>query len=363
MRFQNGLLLLMFAACSADDPASHALVILPEALHQTGLVPGGGNAPGTIAAATSFTFTGTLAPGSASFVNSTVTDDQNNPPPSFGTGGFDITINGTAYTSSAQSAALMFTDPDNNGYVELASFVQSADATTVSAVAVIVKQSDFVVGGSVALDGVDRLALFATGLATDSQPAVVGAAVSGTVTFSSGSLVNGSAVSAAVVGDFGQIEWDGGGGGGSGGGGGAIVAGTYALAISASAQVYCDGSLVGHEAAFAGVTAASLHLDSGAVTVAVPTAASVTLDGSVIASDFGVTPLVLDSNDQPSGVFAATTSETGSGPYGTAYVGRYLAFDGGSATSTFISGSAGGGYTTADQSGTCTVAFAASLSH
>jgi len=367
MHIRSSLLFLMFAACSANDPSPRTVTVPPGALHPVSQVPGGGNAPGVIAAGgTSFTFTGPLAPGSASFVGSPVTDDPNSEPTAFGTGAFDITINAIDYNSSTpQTIALMFTDPDNNAYVELASFVEYTDVNnvdTVSEVAVIVKQSDFVVGGSVALDGVDRVALFATGPAANPDPALVGAAVSGTVTFTAGTLANGNAITASVDGSFGQIDWVGGGGGGGGGGGTSmLVAGNYTLGITGPAQVYCDGSLAGHEADFNGITAASLHLDGGAVALALRDADTVTLDGSVIASDFGATPLVLDDSNQPPALFVATTNESGSGPNGTSFIGRYLALDGTSATPTFVDASAGGGYTTADESGTCTVSFTASL--
>jgi hypothetical protein len=136
---------------------------------------------------------------------------------------------------------------------------------------------------------------------------------------------------------------------------GNITAGTYNLAVTGPAEAYCDGSLAGHESDFAGITMADLGVGNGSVAVTTPSAGIVDIAGAP-----GFTG-VFELDDQGNGLVAGFTNETGSGPLGTTYMGKYLVLDGGSATPMFVNGGVGGGYVTADGSGTCTVAFGASL--
>ena len=367
MRFQTiawtlSTTLLVGCATNTDDPST--IYVPPNAgLHQ----PGHGYIPGGIAdLGGEFTFTGPTAPGSASFVNALVNgseaDDLN------GTGAMDITISGTDYASTDfNTATLMVADTDGDNDVVLAGYYLypgTGGATNAASVYVIVKNSDFALNTPIALDGVDRVAVFQAGDATDPQPSIAGAAISGTVTFTSGALVLGTPVSGTLTGDFGPIDpSDVGGGSGSGMGTGAIVAGAYNLAYSGPAEVDCYGALVGHEADFAGIALSDLGLANGAVTVATPSTTAATIDGAVIGSAFGTTPFELDtSTDQPPGVYLGTTNTVGAnGPDSTQAVGKYLAFDGADATATYINASAGVAYATTDQSSGCTISYLASL--
>ena len=353
MHIRHAIVCLLATSCT--NAVDHQQVKLPP---NGGVrVPTGGSVPGAAFsfAAGTFQFTGPTAPGNASVVGAPVTDDQSGPS-SYGTGTYNVTLGATTYASAMSSLAMLTTDPDDGtaylvfgGYREYT--VGSDDR--LDQVIVFVKQSDFAVGATVALDGTDRVALFGNGLATAEEPDVMGAAVTGTVTFTSGSLALGSTITATVQGDFGPVAF-----GPGPGTGGTITAGNYTLAIQGPADVYCDGSLKGQEAAFSSITATSLGLVGGAVSVATPSATTVEVAGAQFATAYGASPFALGAQD---GVFAGFTNETGSGPAGTHFVGKYFVLDPGSATPSLIYGGAGAGYETADGSGTCSVAFGATL--
>jgi hypothetical protein len=378
MRIQaTGLLFIgSLIACGTDKPVPAPVIKLPPGGGVATLphVPGGGAIPhlfGGSGNAGSFTFTGPTAPGSASYSDAPVVDPNGGPPGSGGGGSIDVTIGGTAYLApSTESAAFVVQDLDGTDYFALDGFYLYNDAAGVenaTEVIAIVLKSDFVVGAPIAFDGIDRVALFAAGPTRADAPAVIGAAITGALTITSGQAVIGSTITATVSGDFGPIDFvpDGGGGGsGSGGGGGGpstLVAGNYTLAIAGPSQVYCDGTLAGHEADFAAIGLGDLALVGGPVALAIQDASNVTLDGAAIAGGFGATPLALSSVDTPQGLFAGFVDASGAGPDATELVGKYLVVDGSTATATFVDGGAGAGYATADRNGTCTVAFGASL--
>jgi hypothetical protein len=350
MRIQHALFLVTAAACT--NQVDHQIKLPP--IHSgSGTLQVGafGFQPG------SFHVIGDTVPGNASFVAAPLTDMNGQPPPSYGTGDYNITLSSINYTGSTQSMALAFSDPMAGDYLVVGAYREYTDGSgvdTVDQVVVIVKQSDFAVGATVALDGNDRIALFGSGPATADQPTVTGAALTGSITFTAGSLTPGDTITASVSGDFGPVDW-----GNPQPGGGTITAGNYTLTVGASSQVYCDGSLAGHEADFAGITAASLSLGDGAVTVATPSTSQVTVDGAAIQAAFGTTPFALD--DQGNSLFAGFTNDSGAGPDGTQLAGKYFVVDASSATTTQINGGAGAGYVTSDNSGSCTVAFDATL--
>ena len=352
MRIQHAILCLLVPACTQDiEPHINLPPNNGVRLPAQGSVPGAAFSFGS----GTFQFTGPTTPGNANVVAAPVVDEQSGPS-SYGTGNYNITLAPTNYASALSSLAMLTEDPDGNPYLVFGGFreytVGSDDV--VDQVVVFVKQSDFAVGATVPLDGVDRVALFGTGLATSEQPDIMGAAISGTVTFTAGSLAIGDAITASVQGDFGEID-----DGPGPGTGGSITAGNYTLAVQGPGEVYCDGSLVGQESAFASVTAASLSLTGGAVAVATPSAAIVEVAGAPIAAAFGASPFALGAMDT---MFVGITNQTGAGPAGTSLVGKYFVVDADSATPSLIYGGAGAGYETADGLGTCTVAFGATLS-
>jgi hypothetical protein len=341
-------------ACTAGSQDPQGTVHLPpnHGIHPIQHVPGGGQAM-LFGGGGSFTFIGPTAPGTATYTDAPAFDPNGPGPSAPGTGAMNVTINGTNFTSAAlETVALTFSDPMAGDYVALDGYMTypGPGGDYANEITVIVPRSDFALGVPIALDGNDRVALFANGPADANEPTLVGAAITGTVTFTAGDL--GSMVSGTIAGDFGQIDYV-----PDPPPGGAITAGPYALAVTGPADVYCDGTLAGHEAAFAGVTLADLGLGNANVTIAAPSPDYVTITNAPgFAGDFE-----LDALGDAPGLYAGFTTETGTGPEGTTFVGKYLVFDGSSATTMFVNGGAGGGYVTADEQGTCTVAFGASL--
>ena len=371
MRFQAAILFVFAAGCAADGDHSAPHLKLPAnaGLRPIAYVPASGGLGYLFDSGTGFAFTGPTAVGGATFTHANVADPESAPN---GTGTLDLTVGGTHYTSSTVATGLVtgITDDDGNPYIALVAAGESDDGGTqnLEELFVIMKQSDFAIGTPIALDGSDRIAIFEFGPATSEQPTVYAAAITGSVTLTAGSLTPGATVDATMTGDFGPIAIDGGGGGGGGGGSGSgsavtsmIVPGTYTLAYAGPSEVDCFGALVGHEADFSGIALADLGLVGGSVAVTTPSTTAVDVDGSVIASTFDGTPFELDAYDGDPGVFAGVTNDTGTGPDGTVFVGKYLAVDGSSATSTFINAAAGGGYSSTDGSSGCTVSFGASL--
>lgn len=352
---------LFAAACGTEspDPGDDAPPIhLPPGggVHPTYHVPSGGPLPFT---GDGFAFTGDVAPGAAEWTDAPLTDFDGGggpPPDAFGGGSMSITINGVLYDAPAlDSIAIAFTDEDGTQYVALDGYAvyDNGGVEYANEATVIVLRSDVTVPGTVELDGINRVAVFANGPADAMEPTLVGAAVSGTVTFSGGSLADG-VLTGSVAGDFGQIDYT----PPPPPGGGSITAGDYTLAILGGADVYCDGTLAGSEASFAGITADSLGLIGGAVTVATPSP-TVTVAGDPISSGFLTSPFTLDEVD--TGLYAGFTDETGSGPAGTTFAGKYLVLDALSATDTLINGGVGAGYYTPSGDGTCTLSFGATL--
>jgi hypothetical protein len=347
--------LLVFAAACTNNP-THPDIKLPPNI---GIPQGGEAPPGAFPFGQGpFHYIGNTVPGNASFVDAPVTP-ADVMPTSSGTGNYSVTLNATTYAAPLLSNAMTL----GTDYVEVGGYhlyTGSDSQEHVDQVVVVVKHSDFAVGATVAFDGTDRLALFASGLASADQPDVFGAAVTGSVTFTAGSL--DTTVTANLTGDFGPADWGGGGGGsgsGSGSGGtGSISNGTYTLTIQSPGQGYCDGSLAGHEADFASISAASLMFGGGSVAVTVSGASAIQVDGAPIQTAYATSPLELDANN---GELAGFTSQSGTGPDSTTMAGKYFVVDPGSATAQMILAGVGAGYVTSDGSGSCTVAFQATL--
>lgn len=353
-------LTLFAAACGTESPDPG------DDTPPVRLPPGGGINPiftvpsgGPSAFTGGFTFTGPTAPGSASWTDAPLVDFDGGggpPPDTFGGGSMSITINGTLYESPAlESMSVAFTADDGTQYVALDGYMtyDNAGVEYASEATVILLRSDITVPGTVELDGMNRVALFANGPADAMDPTLVGAAVTGTVTLSGGSLADGI-LSGSVAGDFGQIDYT----PGPPPGGGSITAGDYTLALVGGTDVYCDGTLAGHESDFTGITADSLGLVGGAVSITDPSP-SIDISGDPITSGFLTSPFTLDEVD--TGLYAGFTDETGSGPDTTTFAGKYLVLDGMTATPELINGGVGAGYYTASGDGTCTVSFGATL--
>jgi hypothetical protein len=344
--------LVLVAACT-NTSSNHDIKLPPNVG-----TPSGGSAPaGFSLGQGAFHFIASTAPGTANYADAPVTA-MSTPPTMFGTGNYNVTLSGTTYANAQDTSAITF-DSGGTSYLAVGGYhlyTGSSSQQYVDQVVVLVKQSDFAVGATVPFDGTDRLAFFGSGLASAQQPDVNGAAVTGSVTFTAGSLT--TTVTANLTGDFGPVNWGGGSGSGSGSGTGSITDGTYTLTIQTPAQAFCEGSLAGKEADFASTTAASLMLAGGSVAVTVVGPSAVTVDGSSIQSAFGTTPFELDPNNN---FLAGFTNQNGAGPDSTSMVGKYFVVDPSSATTNTINAGVGAGYETSDGSGSCTVAFDATL--
>ena len=341
------LLLALTASCTG---ASTPQIELPP----NGGLPEQGQVPTSVFSfGGSFTFTGPTAPGSASFVAAPISDPDQ--PANEGTGSYNVTLDGTNFSGALGSMA--FVIDDGTEYLVIGGYrlYDQAPKELLEQVVVIVKASDFAPNGTVALDGIDRVALFGFGEASAEEPEVVGAAISGTVTFGAGSLAVGDTINASVQGDFGPIQLDPG-----PAPTGNIAPGNYTASVDAiSKAVYCDGTLAGQESAFAGVTAASLGLTGGAVSISgIQPDGSITVAGPGVA---GVGASTLSLTDYDGGIWAAIVDTSSPGPANTTLAGRFFVLDANTATPTTVDGSIGVGYVTASDDGSCSVVFPTSL--
>jgi hypothetical protein len=347
---RNSLALaFLLAACTGSDPG-HVNLPPNGGIHppppQTGQVPTTAFSFG----AGTYYIAGPATPGSFDVTSAPVVD-PNQDPASYGTGDYNVALT-TTYSGALSSLAMPF-----DQYLVFGGYniYTTAAGDQMDQVVAIVKASDFAVGGTVALDGVDRTAMFGTGSPNDPEPSLMAMATTGAVTFTAGSAAIGGTLTASVSGDFSVVQTT-----PPPPPTGTITPGAYTLAIDPTADVYCDGSLAGHEADFAGITASSLALAGGTVAVATPSSSQVTVDGAVIATAFGASPFALDL-DASGGFFAGITNQTGSGPDATTLVGKFFAADATSASPSLVYAAAGAGYVTADQSGSCSVSFSATL--
>jgi hypothetical protein len=334
----------------------------------TGHVPVGGT---TFLVAGDITLAGDAVPGSASFDAAAVWDARSaEEPTAVGGGSYAVTVGGTLYESAAAESLAFVVPDDSTGtdYLVLGAFSLGTDATggDVGAVVyVIVPAADFAPGATVSLDGVDRIALFGWGPLDAEQPEVAGAAFTGQVTFVSGSLAAGATVTATLAADFAAATWpeptdpedppvgdpvnN-------------VAAGAYALAFSAPADVYCEGSLAGQEPSFAQAPAA-VGLADGVVAVAIPAVDQMLLEGAALAGAFGAPSLPLEWLGDPSmpGLFVGWAESGAPGPLGTTRAVVYLALDGESATASTIQGAGGAQYDDRAGGGWCDVQWSATL--
>lgn len=305
----------------------------------------------------------TTVAGTGSVSGAPVADLQGAPPSTVGAGAYDVTVAGTAYVSTqAESVAYTFTDQSPTGatveYLVVGAWTVTTDPLTGVDVGgvlyVVTPRADFVPGGSVAFDGVDRFALYYGGDIALPEPEYAAVAVSGVVTFTAGGTNLGDLIDASLAGDFAELSLTpappppppapt------------AITAGTYDLTYSPAPQVYCDGTLVGQESAFAGVTLAAVGFADGVVTLSLPASGGLELAG---VAGFGAAPVALQSDPSaPPGLYFATASASGVGPLSTDLVATFLVVDESTATGAQVLGGAGVGFVTADQLGFCQVGF------
>jgi hypothetical protein len=318
-----------------------------------------------------FTLEGDAVPGSASFDGAVVWDaDSEQEPTAVGGGAFAVTVGGTLYQAgTAESLAFVLPDETGTDYLVLGVFALETDATGVevgSVVYVIVPAADFAPGATVSLDGSERLALFGAGPLDADAPEVSGAAVSGQLTFVSGSLAAGATVTATLAANFAAATWP-----------GRtdpedppatdpvnlVVPGPYALAFSAPGNVYCDGSLAGKEADFAGLLPSAVGLADGPVTVSIPSPEQMLLTGDVLVGAFGAPSLGLDWLGDPSmpGLFIGWVEASAAGPLGTTQAVTYLMLDGESASPTTIQAAGAAEFDDREGGGWCGVQWDATL--
>ncbi|MBI4819374.1 MAG: hypothetical protein HY791_24095 [Deltaproteobacteria bacterium] len=304
------------------------------------------------------------AAGSATYSGAPVIDWSAQSVPSVGTGAFDVAINGVLHSATnAYSVGGVFDDGAGLMYLVLSAWTQEVDPATgadmATVVHLIVPAADFVPGATVSFDGYDRLAYFAKGDVNLPDPELVAVAATGSVTFGSGGLNLGDLIDATVIGDFAEIYWQP--APPPSGPSTPVPAGTYSLLVDPTPYVWCDGSLLGQEQAFGGITAASLNLVDGSVDVLAIDPSAFDLVGATIQGAFGAPSLRLDNQpDYPQNVYAGVQMGSGAGPAGTDFYAVYLALDSTVSGPEFI-GNVGAAYLTPDQMGWCEVDFAVSL--
>lgn len=142
--------------------------------------------------------------------------------------------------------------------------------------------------------------------------------------------------------------------------------GSYALAFVDPAQAMCEGDLVGMEATFESITRAMLDFGNGTVMLEAPTASQLRVSGTPIDAGFGGAALtMMPEPDPPPGEPAiwggAVEQNFGVGPLSTTNTQRFLGLDSGSASEPQISAVAAALFETESASGSCSVAFVASL--
>ena len=307
---------------------------------------------------------GATSVGNATFTAAPVVDPSGGVPPSgLGQGDFtNIVVGGATYSDTGlASVGAVLEDDTFTEYLVLSAFIESPQPSGVTigtVVHLVVLATDFAPGGSVALDGQDRIALFARGDIASAQPQEVAAAFTGTVTFSSGGLQVGDLVTASVVGDFAEVSWAQPPPPPPPPPGAPLAAGAYDVTVVPATHVHCEGSLAGQEAAFAQTTAASLGFTSGQVTLAAPSTGTYEVSGPPISAAYGTSSLTLGTApDTPPGMYFAFTNQAGGGPAGTQMAGRYFMLDANQANASGVPGAVGAGFLNPAQDGMCTVDF------
>jgi hypothetical protein len=369
------------AACTApsNDPSNHtgnptlSTSVPPTGTHLV-LPSLGGGMPQLQSG--SITLTGDTGPGNATFTNAALWQDAGAGPPSFGTGSFSVTLASTTYASS-DGQSMFATLPDNagNSYLVIGVMAPDASGSRVQVVYAVVKQSDFAAGADVALDGVDRYALYVGGPYDSENPDTLAVASSGTLHFDSAATLTGpltaslSATFAAAdpsalvpdAPDGGEPRGPDGGGPPPPPPGGPLTppsGGVYTLRFGAVAQAHCTGTLSGKEADFSALAPASFGFVDQTVTISVSTG-NVSMSGAGLTAAFGANPLPLTTDaSTPFWQYTAPLSG-GAGPDATTL--GYALFGLDASTPTPYGGQAAVVYFAADRSSYCGVGFDVTL--
>jgi hypothetical protein len=278
------------------------------------------------------TLTNNSGPGTATFTAAPVFNQDADPTvaPSFGSGAFSVLISGTTYASTtAQSAYTTEPDESGNSYLLLNLFAQDS-GNNGQELTVITPASSFVAGGTVALDGVNSVAVFGAGDVTQPQPSFYAVATTGTVTFAATASLTGT-IDATLTATFTQAQIDSPDGGDptrSPDGGttppptsAPIPDGTYAFVDDAATQVQCYGALVGKEGDFSSLAPATWAFSGSSITVT-NTNGIPTVSAPGLATIFGQTSLTLSGGDPggPPWEFDVTPQPIAGAPDGTTLI-------------------------------------------
>lgn len=330
-----------------------------------GRVPGGGSGMTPISLDSGFfSFTGPTVPGTGSFTNAVVWDPFASDMPPFGSGGvgaMEVDVSGTHYSvADADGFVARYTDDTGTEYLILSAFSEASDGAggwVQTNLAVFVLASDFAPHTTVALDGIDRVAIFASGPESAPEPTVFAAAITGSVTFGDGSSATGDRLAATLTADFAPAESV---GPPDAPGGVPLVAGDYDLVIEPTPEVFCGDSMAGHEASFAAETLAALGTTDGAVALSLPSEDTLALTGATLGAAWG-DPVVLDALASPPDTYFAAVDLAGAGPDATELAGAYLLVEGRPDSADLAHAAIGLAYVDPAADGGCDVVFHAQL--
>ncbi len=146
---------------------------------------------------------------------------------------------------------------------------------------------------------------------------------------------------------------------------GAFAPGSYALTFHDPVDIVCDGSSVGQEAAFTGISQADEGITDGAVTLSAGGPTLTMLSGPAIAANFQRAALELVPSEDPEGereIWDTTLAgDARPGPMSTTRASRYFGLDADTAGQPAVEAVIAAFYETAAQDGGCIVAFRAVL--
>lgn len=331
---------------------------------ETGRIPGGEAGVTPVRLDTGwFALTGPAVPGTATFTSAIVWDPFVTDMPPFGSGGMgteDVTVSGTRHVvTNADAFVMLYTDESGTEYLVLSAFSETSDGAGgwwQSNVAVFVLRSDFAPGTTVALDGIDRVAMFAAGPSSAPEPMIFAAAVTGTVTFGSGTTAVGDRIDASLAADFAPAMPT----ATPPPRGTPLAAGSYDLVIDPVPDVLCGGTLAGSESSFAGESLAVVGTTDGPVTLSLPAPDAVEMTGATVGAAWGV-PFTLDAVVHPPDTFVGMVHLSGTGPASTELAGAYWLVEGMPATPGLVHAAIGLAYVDPIADGGCDVVWYAEL--
>ncbi|CAN5801864.1 hypothetical protein BH11MYX2_BH11MYX2_08170 [soil metagenome] len=147
-----------------------------------------------------------------------------------------------------------------------------------------------------------------------------------------------------------------------------FVPGSYALALLDPSDANCDGSLVGMEASFTGVTPASQNVVPGVIDLATVADDQIRLTGAAISSAFNAPSIDLRPDPQstqpdfPASIWDADIAmDFGTGPLATLQAERFFGIDQATAHDALLQAAVALLFVTSDQAGACTITVSATL--